>query len=57
MPKQRTPKKSEPTNPHAPDREDVEAELPQAPAREPLGGPTPIGSERAPRPTIEAEDE
>jgi hypothetical protein len=57
MPKQRTPKKSEGTNPQAPDREDVEAEVPQAPAREPLAEPQPIGSERSPRPIVEAEEE
>ncbi|HEX5062111.1 MAG TPA: hypothetical protein VFV99_22230 [Kofleriaceae bacterium] len=62
MPKQPTKqpaprKKSDETNRHAPEREDVEAELPQAPAKEPLAEPVPLDGARAPRPTVEAEVE
>lgn len=50
-------KKSDETNRHAPEREDVEAELPQAPAKEPLAEPVPVDRARAPRPTVEPEVE
>jgi hypothetical protein len=56
MPKQPTPKKkSEPTNQQTPDREDIEAELPHTPAKEPLGEPTGGGEAHRPRPTLEPE--
>jgi hypothetical protein len=53
------------TNPQAPEREDIEAELPRAPARspapsespEPSAEPTAIGGTRGPRPTVEPEVE
>ena len=48
------PQKSEVTNPKTPDREDIEAEIPQAPAQEPSAEPTAIGR---PRPTVEPERE
>lgn len=48
---------TEHTNPRKPEREDLEAELPQAPAREPLTGPAAIDSTRGPRPLVEAEVE
>ena len=58
MPKQPKPKKSDDTNQQTPEREDVEAEVPQAPAKEPMVEPEPLGGgSRAPRPTIEPEVE
>ena len=57
MPKQAKPRKSEGTNQQTPEREDVEAEMPQAPAKEPLGEPVPLGGPRSPRPTVEPEVE
>jgi hypothetical protein len=56
MPKQPKPRKSEGMNQRTPDREDVDAELPQAPAKEPLGEAEPLAGAR-PRPTIEPEVE
>jgi hypothetical protein len=56
MPKQPKPRKSEGTNQQTPDREDVEAEVPQAPAKEPLGEPEPLAGARR-RPMIEPEVE
>lgn len=57
MPKQPKPRKPESTNQEAPEREDVEAELPHAPAKEPLGEVEPLAGQRGPRPTIEPEVE
>ncbi len=55
--KPRPPRKSHaaPTNPHKPEREDVEAELPRSP--EPVAEPAPIGATRGPRPQIEREEQ
>ena len=40
------------------EREDVEAELPQAPARDPIATePTPVDATRGPRPPMEPERE
>ena len=63
MPKAHRPKKSdtkesekpEVTNPETPDRDDIEAEIPQAPAQDPSAEPTAIGGTRGPRPTVEPE--
>jgi hypothetical protein len=61
--KKQRPKKAETehTNPRKPEREDLEAEIPQAPAaekaNEPLGQPVAIDSTRGPRPLVEAEVE
>ncbi|HEY5926625.1 MAG TPA: hypothetical protein VIV11_33290 [Kofleriaceae bacterium] len=49
--------KSKATNPETPDRDDLEAEIPQAPAQEPSAEPTAIGGTRGPRPTVEPEVE
>jgi hypothetical protein len=57
MPKQAKPRKSEGTNQETPEREDVEAELPHAPAKEPLAEPEPLAGQRGPRPTVEPEVE
>jgi hypothetical protein len=57
MPKQVKPRKSGGTNQQTPEREDVEAEMPQAPANEPLGEPEPLAGQRGSRPTIEPEVE
>lgn len=48
---------TEHTNPRKPEREDLEAELPQAPAKEPLGQPVAVDATRGPRPLVEAEEE
>jgi hypothetical protein len=57
MPKHVKPRKPEGTNQQTPEREDVEAEVPQAPAKEPLAEPEPLAGARGPRPTIEPEVE
>jgi hypothetical protein len=57
MPKPAKPRKSEGTNQQTPEREDVEAEVPQAPAKEPLAEPEPLAGPRSPRPTVEPEVE
>ncbi len=57
MPKQPKPKKSDDTNQQAPEREDVEAEVPHAPAKEPFVEREPLERERGSRPTIEPEVE
>ncbi len=46
---------AEHTNQRKPEREDLEAELPQAPAQEPLIEPLAVGGTRLPRPLVEAE--
>jgi hypothetical protein len=59
MAQQHEPKKSQPRPDklEPPSRQDVEAELPQAPAHEPLAEPTPVASRRGPGPRIERERE
>ena len=50
-------KKQKPRQPER-EREDVEAELPQAPARDPIAAePTPVDATRGPRPPMEPERE
>jgi len=41
----------------APERRDVEAELPQPPARETIPEPEPIGGQRGPKPQVERREE
>ena len=55
MPEQKQrPKQSHPdTNKRPPARAEVEAEVPQPPAHEPLAQPTPVDSTRGPQPRIE----
>lgn len=48
---------AEHTNQRKPEREDLEAELPQAPAQEPLIEPLAIGGRRGSGPLVEAEVE
>jgi hypothetical protein len=59
MPEQQRPKKSqdEETNKNKPERHEIEAEIPSAPAKEPVAEPEPIGGTRGPRPQIEREIE
>lgn len=38
-------------------REELEAELPQAPARETIPEPEPIGGQRGPKPQVEKRDD
>ncbi len=57
MPEQRKRKKPDDVNQQTPEREDVEAEIPQAPAKEPLVDREPLERERGSRPTIEPETE
>lgn len=45
------------TNKQRPERADIEAELPRAPAKEPLAEPAPIGGTSGPRTRIEPETE
>jgi hypothetical protein len=53
MAEQTKPKKSQPTTREPPKREEIEAELPQAPAQEPLAEPSPVAPTRGPGPRIE----
>lgn len=53
--RKRPPKKSEhvTTNERRPSRRDIEPEVPQAPAKEPIAEPAPIGGTRGPPVQIE----
>lgn len=48
---------TEHTNPRKPEREDLEAEIPQLPAKELSPEPVAVDSTRGPRPLVEAEAE
>ena len=58
--KQPAQKKSQPPkrdNALPPERREVEAEVPSAPAKDPMAEPSPVDRARSPRPPVEAEPE